>query len=71
MRLGGGKGRDAEPMACISPWPLGYHALLCVQVVGYLQCGSMEDNALSEPHALAHSHSLPDGDVGAQLWEGT
>lgn len=44
---------------------------VCVQVVGYLQCGSMEDNALSEPHALAHSHSLPDGDVGAQLWEGT
>lgn len=37
----------------------------------YLQRGSMEDNALSEPHALAHSHPLPNGDVGAQLWRGT
>lgn len=34
----------------------------------YLKRGSMEDNALSEPHTLAHGHALPDGDVGAQLW---
>lgn len=37
----------------------------------YLQRGPMEDNALSEPHALAHGHPLPDGDIGAQLWRGT
>ena len=34
----------------------------------YLQCGSVEDDALSEPHALTYGHPLPDGDVGAQLW---
>ena len=39
-----------------------------VSLGAYLQCGSVEDDALSEPHALAYGHSLPDGDVGAQLW---
>lgn len=31
-----------------------------------LQRGSMEDNALAEPHTLTHGHPLPNGDIGAQ-----
>ena len=50
--------------------PLGLwgHHMSSVGLGAYLQCGSVEDDALSEPHALAYGHSLPDGDVGAQLW---
>lgn len=47
----------------------GHLAVLCVSRA-YLQRGSVEDNALSEPYTLAHGHPLPDGDVGAQLWRG-
>lgn len=53
-------------------WPLpsaaGDTTPCCVCHGAYLQRGPMEDNALSEPHTLAHSHPLSDGDVGAQLW---